>query len=90
MNNSVAEAARQGGQLPFCWRGNAPPEMTQTMYTVWPGTRPVTLVLTLLGSNLPDEKVEGKACKAGGGYGFSRRSQPPVAREEARWLTSFE
>ena len=46
------------------------------MSSAWPGTRPATLVLTRLGSNSPDEKVEGKACKAGGGYGFARRSEP--------------
>ena len=34
------------------------------------------LGLTRSGSNSPDKNAEGKACKAGGGYGFSRRSQP--------------
>ena len=76
MNNTVAKAACQGGQLPFCWCSNAPSEKTQTMSSAWPGTRPATLVLTRLGSNSPDKKAEGKACKAGGGYGFARRSQP--------------
>ena len=89
MNNTVAKAACQGTQLPFCWRSDAPSKKTQTMSSAWPGTRPATLVLPVSTRIHPIKRLKEKLAKPGEAMVLLAEVSSPVAREETRRLASF-